>query len=199
MTLHEKLLEIMKKVQYLSKDGKVEFAQTKYKALTEEKITSAIRPFLEELGVVIYPIHQEHTRAGTLSTVNVTYRIVNVEKADDYIEVVSSGTGVDTQDKGVGKAMTYAYKYMLLRTFAIPTGEDPDKVATTQLDVEEKVRKKALETKLLAELERTGYALPTALAKLQVAKLDDASEEAINEIISKFKTLPSREVKTESN
>ena len=30
--------------------------------------------------------------------------------------------------------MTYAYKYMLLRTFAIPTGEDPDKVSSAELD-----------------------------------------------------------------
>ena len=47
---------------------------------------------------------------------------------------MSSGTGVDTQDKGVGKAMTYAYKYLLLRTFAIPTGEDPDKISSAELD-----------------------------------------------------------------
>ena len=38
------------------------------------------------------------------------------------------------QDKGVGKAMTYAYKYMLLRTFAIPTGEDPDKISSAETD-----------------------------------------------------------------
>ena len=30
--------------------------------------------------------------------------------------------------------MTYAYKYLLLRTFAIPTGEDPDKIASAEYD-----------------------------------------------------------------
>ena len=30
--------------------------------------------------------------------------------------------------------MTYAFKYMWLRTFAIPTGEDPDKVSSDELD-----------------------------------------------------------------
>ena len=30
--------------------------------------------------------------------------------------------------------MTYAYKYMLLRTFAIPTGEDPDKISSAETD-----------------------------------------------------------------
>lgn len=33
--------------------------------------------------------------------------------------------------------MTYAYKYALLRTFAIPTGEDPDKISSEQLDDEQ--------------------------------------------------------------
>ena len=81
-----------------------------------------------------------------LTTVDVTYRIVNTENPDEYVDVVSSGTGVDTQDKGVGKAMTYAYKYMLLRTFAIPTGEDPDKVSSAQLDEEAKAQEEAEKT-----------------------------------------------------
>ena len=36
-------------------------------------------------------------------------------------------------------AMTYSYKYMLLRTFAIPTGEDPDKISSAETD--EKIKK----------------------------------------------------------
>jgi len=37
--------------------------------------------------------------------------------------------------------MTYAFKYMWLRTFALPTGEDPDKISSAELD--EKFRKEA--------------------------------------------------------
>lgn len=73
-------------------------------------------------------------KINRITTVNVTYRIVNTEKPEEYIDVSSSGTGVDTQDKGVGKAMTYAYKYMLLRTFAIPTGDDADKLSSDLYD-----------------------------------------------------------------
>ena len=66
--------------------------------------------------------------------VHTRYRIQNIDDVSDYIEVESNGSGVDTQDKAVGKAMTYAYKYMLLRTFAIPTGEDPDKISSAETD-----------------------------------------------------------------
>lgn len=134
MNIYQKISAIMKSVSYLSKDDTVAFNKTKYKAVSEEKVTSTVREKLIEQGLVIFPIAQTHKREGTLTTVDVTYRIVNTEKPDEFIDVVSSGTGADTQDKGVGKAMTYAYKYMLLRTFAIPTGEDPDKIASAQLD-----------------------------------------------------------------
>lgn len=138
MNIYEKISAIMKDVQYLAKDDTVDYGKTKYKAISEEKVTSVIRDKLVLYGLVIFPIKQEHKREGTLSTVDVTYRIVNIENPDEHIEVVSSGTGSDTQDKGVGKAMTYAYKYMLLRTFAIPTGEDPDKISSDELDDNQK-------------------------------------------------------------
>jgi hypothetical protein len=38
------------------------------------------------------------------------------------------GQGIDSGERGVGKAMTYAEKYFLLKFFNIPTDEDdPDK------------------------------------------------------------------------
>ena len=147
MNVYQKILEVMKDVAYLQKDDTVGFGRSSYKAITEEKVTSTVRASLIKNGLVIVPIQQEHERTDTvvtdkngeqkiarLSTVNVKYQIANVDDPEDYIVVASSGTGVDTQDKGVGKAMTYAYKYMLLRTFAIPTGEDPDKTASAELD-----------------------------------------------------------------
>ena len=146
MNIYQKMMEVMKGVTYLSKDDKVEFKTTKYKAISEEKVTSTVRAKLIEQGLVIFPIAQSHKRQDMLTTVDVTYRIVNTENPDEYVDVVSSGTGVDTQDKGVGKAMTYAYKYMLLRTFAIPTGEDPDKVSSAQLDEEAKAQEETEKT-----------------------------------------------------
>lgn len=138
MTLYQKIAAVMNDVQYLSKDDKVEYKTTKYKAISEEKVTTAVRKSLVKHGIIIIPVQQTHTKDGVITTVDVTYRIQNVENAEDYILAVSSGTGADTQDKGVGKAMTYAYKYLLLRLFAIPTGEDPDKISSEELDDKQK-------------------------------------------------------------
>jgi hypothetical protein len=49
--------------------------------------------------------------------------------------------------------MTYSYKYLLLRTFAIPTGEDPDKISSAELDAKEKSeREKPISSRELGEL-----------------------------------------------
>ena len=143
MNIYQKINEVMKNIEYLTKDDKVEFGTTKYKAISEEKVTTAVREQLVKQGIVILPRSQEaenkelirtEKSVNMLTSVHTKYRIQNIDDVNDYIEVESNGSGVDTQDKGVGKAMTYAYKYMLLRTFAIPTGEDPDKISSAETD-----------------------------------------------------------------
>jgi hypothetical protein len=136
LSLYQKIHAVMQDVTYLQKDDAISFGNTKYKAISEEKVTSTVRESLLKNKLIIIPIEQEHHKEGNLTTVNVKYKIVDIESGE-YEIAMSSGTGADTQDKGVGKAMTYAYKYLLLRTFAIPTGEDPDKVSSAELDAKQ--------------------------------------------------------------
>jgi len=96
-------------------------------------VTGTVREKLVEQGIIVYPIIQAHRREGNLSTVDTTYRFVDTADGS-YLDAVSSGSGTDSQDKGVGKAMTYSMKYLFLRTFAIPSGEDPDKISSAELD-----------------------------------------------------------------
>ena len=137
MNIYEKISAIMENVQYLAKDDKVSFGSTNYRALSEEKATSIMRAELLKYKLVVFPVAQSSTRSGSITHVDVTYRMVNVENPDEYIEIASCGDGADTQDKGSGKAMTYAFKYMWLRTFALPTGEDPDKISSAELDADQ--------------------------------------------------------------
>ena len=144
--IFQKINKVMNDVKYLMKDDKViTNAKTgaSYKAISEEKVTSELRKAMIKHGIVIIPIEmitkredetlkdfQGNDKVNRITTVETRYRIQNIDDKDDYIIAVSAGTGVDTQDKGVGKAMTYAYKYLLLRTFAIPTGEDADQISS---------------------------------------------------------------------
>lgn len=193
MNIYEKINAVMKEIEYLTKDDKVEFGTTKYKAISEEKVTTAVRNELVKQGIVILPVEQESSNqelirteksVNMLTSVHVKYRIQNIEDKEDYIEVESNGTGVDTQDKGVGKAMTYAYKYMLLRTFAIPTGEDPDKISSAETD--DKIGKE-LDDTIISELK--AKALEDAISNNKI------SDEVVTEVINKFGYTNTREIK----
>lgn len=133
MNLDEKILKIMDAVRYIQKDGKVDFGSTKYKYASESKITAVIREQLIQQKVTILPVRTDYTRNGNLTHVHAEYKITNAEDPEDYIIVHAEGDGADSQDKGSGKAQTNAYKYMLLRTFAIPTGDDPDQISSDEL------------------------------------------------------------------
>src|SRR5574344_220381 len=110
MNIYEKITAIMQDVQYLAKDDKVEFGTTKYRALSEEKVTSIMRAELLKYSLVIFPVSQIANRSGQITHVDVMYRLVNVDNPEEFIEIASCGDGADSQDKGSGKAMTYAYK-----------------------------------------------------------------------------------------
>ena len=166
MNIFQKMHAVMKDVQYLAKDDYVEYKTTKYKAISEEKVTSTMRKALIEHGLVVFPVKQIRERVGTITSVDVTYRLQNIDDPDDYVEIVSSGDGADTQDKGAGKAMTYAFKYMFLRTFAIPTGDDPDRISSAELDA-----KQEQET-----LKKLINATKKALVKLYGGDVDAATE-----------------------
>lgn len=196
LNLYEKINMIMREIEYLKKDDKV-ITNTKtnagYNAVSEEKVTSEIRKGLVKYGIVIVPIEQEHMRedemlkdqygndkANRITTVNVKYKIINIDNPEDYIIAASSGTGVDTQDKGVGKAMTYAYKYMLLRTFAIPTGDDPDKISSDLYSEQFKTEKEILKEKIKT------YSNAAAVMKKRNKKLSDCNEEELKEILNEL-------------
>lgn len=193
MNIYEKINAVMKEVEYLTKDDKVEFGNTKYKAISEEKVTTIVREQLVKQGIVIMPVQQECTNkelirtdksVNMLTSVHVKYRIQNIEDVNDYIEVESNGTGVDTQDKGVGKAMTYAYKYMLLRTFAIPTGEDPDKISSAEMD-----------EKISIEADNTIISENKAKALESSINNNKIPEETVTTILNKYGYTSLKEIK----
>lgn len=134
MNIYEKLLAARQEIEYLQKDGRVEFGSTKYKAITDEKVMTTVRPVLDKYKVVMTIESINMTRSGTLTECVITWRFTDAEQPDNYICVQSAGQGADTQDKGAGKAMTYSRKYAILNTLLIPTGEDPDKIASEDLD-----------------------------------------------------------------
>jgi len=123
MNIHQRLAKAMKKVTSIQKENK---SGVPYPIVSHDAVTAKVRPELLESGIVYYPVDVKHTQNGNRTEVAMTVRFVNAEKPEDFFDVQSFGYGIDSQDKGPGKAMSYAVKYALLKTLGLVTGEDSD-------------------------------------------------------------------------
>lgn len=147
MNIYEKLLNISNEIGSVNKNLEVGFGQAKYKAVGEADVLKAVKELEKKYGIYSYPCKRTIIDSSVIETINskgepkknlyerieTIYRFVNVEKPDEYIEITTYGDGIDPSDKSVGKAMTYADKYALLKAYKIVTGDDPDQHASEEL------------------------------------------------------------------
>lgn len=141
MNIYEKINAIMESVESLQKDGKVAFNTTKYNYLSESKTTAEMRKQLVKHKLVILPIGVQEEIKGSITQGKYTYKLVNAENPEEFIILESGGQGHDSADKGSGKASSYAYKYLMWRTFAIPSNDDPDQISSDEITEQEKAEK----------------------------------------------------------
>lgn len=148
MNIFQRVSAITSELQTVAKNLEVSTGKTSYKAVSERDILDAVKPIESKYGVYSYPVSREVIESNMLenvkdytdakgnntitksttfmSRIKTVYRFVNIDKPEDYIETVTFAEGIDSQDKGSGKAMTYADKYALMKAYKISTGEDPD-------------------------------------------------------------------------
>lgn len=177
LNIYQKLLKITSEIEKVAKNLAVGVGKNSYKATGEADVLAAVKPLEEKYGVYSYPFDREIIESGTIESagyngevkkslferIKVTYRFINVDKPDEFIDVISIGDGIDSQDKGPGKAMTYADKYALMKAYKIITGDDPDQKQSEDL-------KGASLKKPLATMETLDLALKAGvdLARLAV-------------------------------
>lgn len=121
--IHQRLAAAMGAVSYIQKEKK---QGMQYRIVSHDAVTAKVRPALLAEGIVYYPVRCEHTHNGNRAECSMTVRFVNIDAPDDFFDVPTFGYGIDTQDKGPGKAMSYAVKYALLKALGLETGDDPD-------------------------------------------------------------------------
>lgn len=121
--VHQRLAEVMQAVTYIRKEAK---QGMNYTIVSHDAVTAKVRPALLAAGIVYYPVRCEYAHNGNRAECAMTVRFVNIDEPTDYFDVPTFGYGVDGQDKGPGKAMSYAVKYALLKALGLETGDDPD-------------------------------------------------------------------------
>lgn len=130
----KKLLSIQQDITRMEKDGRNTFQNYKY--LSETQITLKMKELLDKHGVIFF--HSSHikgsyeispTKSGTkqfVTDVEIGYKFYDVDSGE-FLEGTAMGQGADSQDKGIYKAITGAVKYVFMKNFLIPTGDDPEK------------------------------------------------------------------------
>lgn len=131
-TLAKKLAKVMTRVQYIQKRGRNNFHGYNY--ATEADVADAVRDALAEQNVVMLPSVVEHSirevtsrkgNAEFICMVVMDFTFVDGDSGET-LTVRLIGEGQDSGDKAFYKAVTGTTKYAIMKTFLIPTGDDPE-------------------------------------------------------------------------
>jgi hypothetical protein len=122
----------MEEVQAVRKDGFND--QQRYNFRGIDQVVNAVGPIFRKHKIIPVPHHCSANYRDVLTSTGKPSREVTVEAtyrfygpAGDYIEAVVPGESMDSGDKGTPKAMSVAYRIVLLQMLCIPTDEpDPD-------------------------------------------------------------------------
>lgn len=148
--IFQRMAAITAELGTVAKNMSVETGKGKgYKAVSERDVLDAVKPLEQKYGVYSYPFSRETVESEKLESessyngnttkrttfytrLKTVYRFVNVDNPKEFVDITSFSVGMDTQDKGDGKAMTYADKYALMKAYKISTGDDPDQDASEE-------------------------------------------------------------------
>jgi len=130
--LFKSISEVMAVVDRIPKNGFNDFH--KYHFATEADVSDALRKELASRDVAVFVSNRIVGVKEWLTPRGKPTLLTNVEcevtfacgKSGATFSVTATGTGDDPSDKGTYKAITGAVKYALLKTFLVPTGDDPE-------------------------------------------------------------------------
>lgn len=154
MSLYEKIYNVMCDTESIDKSMTVGYGNNSYKAVSEKDMLNMIKPLLKKHRLVCLPIGGEmkesaevfETSKGStvraITTLTARWKIVDIDTGESEV-VYGFGQGADSQDKGAGKAYTYAYKNMFSKTFCIFSGEDTDNTHSDAITEQMTSKKKA--------------------------------------------------------
>jgi len=133
--LVQKLCEVMAAVGYTQKTGWNE-AQ-RYHYVTEADIAEKIRPELAKRNVIIFPTlvsttrtsltrpMKDYVKTSYATDVVMRWTVVDGDSGEQFVCDIP-GCSESPGDKGVYVAITGSEKYLLMKLFLLPTGDDPE-------------------------------------------------------------------------
>lgn len=160
--IYQKMAAVTASLKTVGKNLEVSAGRSgSYKAVSERDILDAVKPAEEKEGIYSYPADRELIEARIIERENgnpifftryrTVYNFVNADNPEEKVQMTVYSEGIDTGDKGAGKAMTYADKYALMKAYKISTGEDPDQTASPEEPEQVRPAKRQTEKKTAYE------------------------------------------------
>lgn len=172
-----KIYNVMSKTKALQKATVVgKGTKGEYKAVGEAEVLNEIKPLLLAEKLIIIPVDGDieekvdsviqYSKDATriITQLKVKFMIVDAETGES-IEIVGFGNGADSQDKGSGKAFTYAYKTALSKTFMLFSGEDTDNHHSDDIGGGEEPEAKVTTQSLIDMAKKKGFSVDDLLKK----------------------------------
>jgi len=153
------IISVMNDVKGIEKSMTIGTGQMSYKGVPDKEVKKIIGQSMAKNGLCILPIGitptikierwdeldyngKMKTKQSVFTEVYSTFLLMH--ESGESQEICGYGHGVDPQDKGAGKATTYALKYALLYSFLVPTGDIDDADAIHSNEIQTKPQAKAL-------------------------------------------------------
>jgi hypothetical protein len=144
------VLYVMEQVQGMEKNSKVGAGNAAYDGTKDQDVKEVFNRALREARLCMLPIGiEEETQVdrwteesqygikqkqSVFTKVKTKYLLLH--ESGESLELAGYGHGIDTQDKGAGKATTYAMKNALLYAFVTPVGKIDDADTTHSNNIE---------------------------------------------------------------
>ncbi len=143
------IIEVMKVVKGMEKNSCVGTGKMQYNGTKDQDVKEVFNDALAKNGLCILPVDieeetqidrwEEKTNYGLKQKQSVFTKVKTkymlLHESGENIELAGYGHGVDSQDKGAGKATTYALKNALLYAFLTPVGKIDDSDTTHSNDI----------------------------------------------------------------
>ncbi len=192
LNIYQRINSVQRAIGYIQKDKDVSAGPAgSYKAVTHDAVTALLRKHLIEAGIAVAVScitsdfdHKEEGSKQRLLRAEYVVSFINIDQPDDKLVVSVIAHALDNADKSPGKAISYATKYALLKTFLLETGDDEEsRYQTGDYDFEAAM-------KLAGESDKdTARAI---IVEARAAAVKAKNSEALKEISAMSKALANK-------
>lgn len=161
------IISVMNDVKGIEKSMTIGTGQMSYKGVPDKEVKKIIGQSMAKNGLCILPIGitptikierwdeldyngKMKTKQSVFTEVYSTFLLMH--ESGERQEICGYGHGIDPQDKGAGKATTYALKYALLYSFLVPTGDIDDTDMIHSNEIQTAQQAKALKPQATASI-----------------------------------------------